>query len=546
MALDGIIFGGMIELTSLPHPIGGKHNFDGIRAQDLEGISYSSVYRSAGSHRIASFLRQHGLDIEVVDFAPSWQFEEFQELIRSRITPSLKFVGLGAVFNMNTPTLFRCFTWLKQTYPDVILVTGAQGFHNLHFIPADYMVVGYGELAILEILNGTAKYTEEVIDKAGNKRRTVHAIHDYPAFPMPNLSVDYEKRDFLQPFESLMMETSRGCRFKCSFCTYPILGVKADHTRCTQDFHDNLTRNYENYGTYRYLLADETFNDYSEKIIKYADVVETLPFEPIFGGYIRADLLHTRPQDIEHLARMRLNSHFYGVESFHRPSAKAIGKGMDPDKIKQAILDTKDYMKKTTGYYRGSIGMIIGLPHETEETLNESKKWFDENWQKQHVGFGVLRIDSDHDNVKRSKLSTSYEKQGYSLVDPSELQIDPNHPDLIRISQSNILTPEVKRFVKMNTELRHQATVLLHHWKSNTGMTEKDAQMWVVRNVWGNDNFMDFGVDFWQNNEWYITGKTDQEMMGSYRDLGGFRPPIEAKVEFIEEYKKQKFNVSTT
>ena len=57
MALDGIIFGGMIELTSLPHPIGGKHNFDGIRAQDLEGISYSSVYRSAGSHRIASFLR---------------------------------------------------------------------------------------------------------------------------------------------------------------------------------------------------------------------------------------------------------------------------------------------------------------------------------------------------------------------------------------------------------------------------------------------------------------------------------------------------------
>ena len=546
MALDGIIFGGMVELTSLPHPIGGKVNFDGIRAQDLEGISYSSVYRSAGSHRIASFLRQHGLDIEVVDFAPSWQFEEFQELIRSRITPSLKFVGLGSVFNMNTPTLFRCFTWLKQTYPDVILVTGAQGFHNLHFIPADYMVVGYGELAILEILKGTVKSKEEVIDKAGNTRRTVHALHDYPAYPMRNLSVDYEKRDFLQPFESLMMETSRGCRFKCSFCTYPILGVKDDHTRCTQDFHDNLMRNYENYGTYRYLLADETFNDYSEKIIKYADVVESLPFQPNFGAYIRADLLHTRPQDIEHLARMRLNSHFYGVESFHRPSAKAIGKGMDPDNIKKAILDTKDYMKKTTGYYRGSIGMIIGLPHETEETLNESKKWFDENWQTQHVGFGVLRIDSDHDNVKRSKLSTSYEKQGYSLVDPSELQIDPNHPDLIRISQSNILTPEVKRFVKMNTELRHQATVLLHHWKSNTGMTEKDAQMWVVNNVWANDNFMEFGVDFWQNNEWYITGKTDQEMMGSYRELGGFRPPIESKVDFIEGYKKQKFNVSAT
>lgn len=533
MALDGIIFGGMVNTD------------EGTRPLDLEGVSYSAVHRSAGSHRIASFLRQHGLDIEVVDFAPSWKFEEFQELIRSRMTPNLKFVGLGAVFNMNTITLVRCFTWLKETYPDVIVVTGAQGFHNVHFIPADYMVVGYGELAILEILKGTVKYKEEIIDKAGNKRRTVHALHDYPAYPMQNLSVDYEKRDFLQPFETVTIETSRGCRFSCAFCSYPVIGVKSDHTRCTEDFHDNLMRNYNEYGIYRYTLADETFNDSTEKIIKYADVVETLPFKPNFGGYIRTDLLHTRPQDIEHLARMQFNSHFYGIESFHRPSAAAIGKGMDPDKLKKAILDTKDYIMKHNGYYRGGMGIIIGLPHETEETLNESKKWLDENWQTQHVGFGVLRIDSDHPNVKRSKLSTTYEKQGYTLVDPSEVPMDTNHPDLVRLYQSNILTPELKRWVKINVEQRHRPTVLYHHWKSNTGMTEKDAQMWVVRNVWSNDNYMDFGPDFWQFNEWYIAGYTDQELLGSYRDLGGFRPPIETKVDFIENYKKQKFNVST-
>jgi hypothetical protein len=162
-----------------------------------------------------------------------------------------------------------------------------------------------------------------------------------------------------------------------------------------------------------------------------------------------------------------------------------------------------------------------------------------------HIWLEIKR-NLNHNNVKRSELSTSYEKQGYSLIDPSELTIDPNHPDLIKISQSNIITPEVKKWVKINVEQRHKPTVLYHHWKSNTGMTEKDAQMWVVRNVWGNDNFRDFGVDFWQNNEWYIIGKTDQDMMSSYRELGGFRPPIDAKVEFIEKYKKQKFNWSNT
>ena len=530
MALTGIIFGGMINSDEPTRP------------QDLAGISYSSVHRSAGSHRIASFLRQHGLDIEVVDFAPSWKFEEFQELIRSRMTPTLKFVGLGAVFNMNTETLWRCFTWLKQTYPDVLLVTGSTDFYNLHAIPVDYMVVGYGELAILEILNGTAKYTEEIFDKEGNKRRTVHALKQYPAYPMRNLSIDYETRDFLQPFESVTMETSRGCRFKCSFCTYSILGVKDDHTRCSDDFRDNLMRNYDNYGIYRYSIADETFNDHSEKIIKYADVVETLPFKPNFGGYIRADLLHTRPQDIEHLARMQFNGQFYGVESFHRPSAAAIGKGMDPAKIQQAILDTKDYFMKHNGYYRGTISLIAGLPHETEETLNETLRWCIENWKTNHLAVTPLIIASDHNNVKQSTLSTSYEKQGYSLLDMQEILLDESNPDLTRIFQSNSILPEIKYYLKMFVRMQ-QPTVLVHRWKNNTGMTEKDALLWIANNVYGNDEYMDYGVDHWRMDEWYVAGKTDQEMLGSYRGLGGIRPSVHVKVDFIENYKKQKLNM---
>lgn len=531
MALDGIIFGGMINSEEPTRP------------QDFNGLSYSSVHRSAGSHRIASFLRQHGLDIEVVDFAPSWKFEEFKQLIRSRMTPKLKFVGLGAVFNMNTQTLFRCFAWLKQTYPDVLLVTGSTDFYNLHFIPVDYMVVGYGELAILEILNGTAKYTEEVIDKEGNKRRTVHALKQYPAYPMRNLSIDYEVRDFLQPFESVTMETSRGCRFKCAFCTYPVLGVKDDHTRCSDDFRDNLMRNYDNYGIYRYSLADETFNDYSEKIIKYADVVEHLPFKPSFGGYIRADLLHTRPKDIEHLARMQFNNHFYGVESFNRPSAAAIGKGMDPVKIQKAILDTKDYFMKHNGYYRGTISLIVGLPHETEKTLNETRNWLYNNWKTNNVQWTSLIISSTHNNVKQNTLSTTYEKQGYTLVDPQEISLDESHPDLKRIMQSNVVAPEVKNYI-MTIVRNLKPTVLLNHWKSNTGMTEKDALLWIANNVWGKDEYLDFGVDHWRMDEWYVAGKTDQDMMGSYRDLGGMRPPLQVKVNFIEKYKQQKLDVA--
>lgn len=511
------------------------------RPLDLPGISYSSVRRHAGSHRIASFLRQHGVDVEVIDFAPSWKFEEFQELIRSRVNQNTKFVGLGAVFNMNTETLYRCFIWLKQTYPDILIVTGSTQFHNVHLIPADYMVVGYGELAILEILKGTANYKEEVVDKHGTKRKTVHALHQYPAFPMRNLSIDYEKRDFLQPFEAVTMETSRGCRFKCSFCTYSILGVKDDHTRSADDFRDNLLRNYDNFGIYRYSIADETFNDYTDKIIKYADVVEGLPFTPNFGGYIRADLLHTRPGDIEHLARMQFNGQFYGIESFHRPSAAAIGKGMEPAKIQQAILDTKDYFMKHNGYYRGTISLIAGLPHETEDTLNETKKWCDEHWKTNHLAFTPLFITSDENNVTQSSLSTTYQKQGYTLVDINDYSLDETHEDISRILQSNNILPEMKYYL-MTFIRNFRPTMLFHRWMSNTGMTERDAVLWIANNFWGHDCYLDFGVDHWRMDEWYVNGKSDDDMMKSYRELGGVRPPMQSKVDFIEDYKRKKLN----
>lgn len=200
---------------------------------------------------------------------------------------------------------------------------------------------------------------------------------------------------------------------------------------------------------------------------------------------------------------------------------------------------------KHNGYYRGTISLIAGLPHETEETLNETKKWCDEHWRTNHLGYTPLMIASSHGNVKQSRLSSTYEKDGYSLVDMEEIMLDDSHPDVRRILQSNSIVPELKHYLQMFIRTL-KPTVLFHHWKSNTGMTEKDALLWIANNVWGKDDYMDFGVDHWRMDEWYVAGKTDQDMMGSYRDLGGIRPPIQKKVDFIENYKKQKLAWSNT
>jgi hypothetical protein len=47
----------------------------------------------------------------------------------------------------------------------------------------------------------------------------------------------------------------------------------------------------------------------------------------------------SRPNDREELLRMNFLGHWYGLETLDKTAGKAIGKGMDPDRLKQGILD---------------------------------------------------------------------------------------------------------------------------------------------------------------------------------------------------------------
>ena len=212
--MDGMILGGMAN------------------GLDVEGLSKTGVVtslgRHSGSHKMATYLRAHGLDVEVIDFLPAWTLDELKDLTKLRYNSKMKFIGIGGTFDTNFDTVRQYIAWVNDTYPNVLTVTGSQLFFHIHQIPADYHVIGYGEKAMLAILDGTVKYTDTVYNENGDTRRVVDAMHSYPAFPMSDLSIEYEIRDFLQPDEMVTMECSRGCKFKCKFCSFPILGVKED------------------------------------------------------------------------------------------------------------------------------------------------------------------------------------------------------------------------------------------------------------------------------------------------------------------------------
>jgi len=232
--------------------------------------------------------------------------------------------------------------------------------------------------------------------------------------------IKYQDRDFIQPYEWLGVEFSRGCKFSCDFCNFPVLGVKGDYTRNSDDCYEQIMDAYDRFGVMNYTVVDETFNDRTEKITKFADVVDRLPFQPFFTGFMRGDLLISRPRDREELLRMNFLGHYYGIESFNTESARAVGKGMDGDRVKAGLLDVKNYfLTHGRQLYRATVSMIIGLPHESLESIHRSKAWFDEHWNDQHTRWYALAIAVSELDLP-SKMSLDYKKYGYTVIKNSD------------------------------------------------------------------------------------------------------------------------------
>lgn len=489
-----------------------------------------SLDRATGSHRIASFLRQHNYSVDVLDFVTNFTEEEIYAYLLSKITSKTKIIGFGGTFFIATPELVNISKRIKKKYPNIIIVAGSQSFENTADIMADYYIVGYGEIAMFKLLQGEELKTS-ISFHNGKSKKTVSAMHDYPAFPMKDLTIDLTENDFVNPNETLTLECSRGCIFRCKFCAYPILGVREDYTVDANIFSDNLKRNYDKWGITKYTIADETFNDYPEKIKKYADVVEKLPFDVNFGGYIRADLLTNKNRDdLEHLARMRFNSHFYGIESFNHESAKSIGKGGDPEYIKDKLLEVDEYMRKQTGFYQGLIALIAGLPHETMNTLDGNIKWLNKYWRSNSVQMYPLIIPNPNTTQSNlhSVLSNTYENYGYKSVNADDIWLDDTP-----VRQHDLEDFEIfgKSFLQKSNS---NYTIA---W-SNPNMNFYEASK-RVSEFYLND-IQNFGDNPFHFNEWTAVGYTLEDMKKSYKDLGGATPPLEKKIKYLENYKAKK------
>lgn len=377
--------------------------------------NFYNTSRLGGAYRIATFLRSHGWDIEVVDYFMYWSPHELEEFTKSKITEHTRFIGFSTMWSQWNARVDSYLNWIKSEYPDIVTIIGGQQCQMIDANPT-YFINGYGENAILALCqyhwsNGAElKLDSNWVPFGKNVLRNV----DYPSAPLKSLLISYEDRDYISSEDWLPIEFSRGCKFECKFCNFPILGVKSDYSRDAADLDVHLRELYDKFGVKNYYVSDETFNDSLEKMSKFSKVVTALPFRPYFSGFIRADLMVARKDDKTLLTDLGFFGQYYGIETMNHLTGKSIGKGMAPEKLMPGLLELKSYFKKH-GDYRGEISLIVGLPHETEETVSSSIGWLHSNWKGEAASVWPLRLYADEMYNKTNELYHEREKYGYRL-----------------------------------------------------------------------------------------------------------------------------------
>jgi len=388
--------------------------------------------RVSGAYRMATVLRREGWDVEVIDFFYHWNIDQLKDLIKDRGKKyHIDWIGFSTTWiNYSTDTVQRnmrdLLRFVKKSYPKTVTIAGGQN-PSIHFDiydNIDWIIAGFGEIATLAVLKYIFSNGPPIKGIPRKNGWYVDANAFYQAWPISDLSVEYEDRDFIYPNETLALEFSRGCKFSCAFCNFPVLGVKEDTTRDINSLREELRRNYVLYGVTNYQVADETLNDRNEKLEKIGDIVQEMPFDLNFNAFIRGDILFSKPEQLELLARARVWSHYYGIETFNHETGKIIGKGMHPDKIKEGLLRTKEYFYKNLGPYRGTVSLVYGLPKETPETILNGLDWLCNNWNDQNVISFPLNISL---TGNKSKIDENYEKYGYTLMGQEKRELYNRH-----------------------------------------------------------------------------------------------------------------------
>jgi len=347
------------------------------------GVDSPFIQRNLGAYRIASALNSAGYTTFVIDFSIDLTPDEICQALAPHLDSNTLWAGFSSTFfwanNSADDPENRLDKMYYSPYSEVKIVMdyikansnaklvygGAKSAFFNTDPNIDYYVLGYADVSVLALTDYLA----------GKSTTKPSRFIDSAKFAEPTMdAISTRWQDFtVIKNEALPLELARGCIFKCKFCSFPLIGKKkGTYLRDPSRIRDELIEAWEAHGTTNYYITDDTFNDDNDKIEALHNVFTNLPFKIQFTSYLRIDLLNKYTHQADLLTEMGLIGTFFGLETMQAESAKAIGKGLHPNKVKDRLYWLAERWKNKVNI---SSGFILGLPYDDVFYFDELVDW---------------------------------------------------------------------------------------------------------------------------------------------------------------------------
>jgi anaerobic magnesium-protoporphyrin IX monomethyl ester cyclase len=333
---------------------------------------------------VASSLEKAGFQVEVID---NYLLKKPIDYIKGeikRLSPEMVGITCGSV------TYRRCIEAVKavkEVLPSCKVIVG--GWHPsylpesmLQHSEIDYVVMGEGERAIVELANGIKKGEDNsVIAKIsgvacrhkGKMVKTASSFIDdldkvpFPARHLLPMDLYLREMEFLDANPVDTMNVIRGCPYECAFCeTRRLWGSKcrAFSPRRVVEELNHLVSTYNTKGIY---FVGDNFTIHKKRTIELCQEIKKSKLDLEWICDTRVDLVS---RDLLHKMKSAgCRTIWFGVESGAPRILRKLNKRISLQQVVQAFK-----LCREEGI-RISCSLMLGIPGETVNDMNATFKF---------------------------------------------------------------------------------------------------------------------------------------------------------------------------
>lgn len=331
-----------------------------------------------GAAMVASATRRHGHDVELVDLLGADNPADAVSEAVERTRPQVIGVSIRNIDDQNMARpdflLDRAAAVVRacRDASPAPLVLGGAGYSifprpALHYLDADFGVVGEGELAFPALLEALDTDSDPanvpgVLTRhgAGGAARMLPARLD----DLPSPYDDLERcLDLADPDLWVPVQTRRGCPLDCTYCSTPQIEGRTPRLRSSRLVLDDLVR-LAKAGVRRVHFVDNTFNlpqSYALELCRGMAALElALQWRCIVYPHQVSDEL------VEAMARAGCSEVSVGSESCCDPILTSLNKRFTVDEVRRITARFAAAGINRMGF------LMLGVPGETRESVIES------------------------------------------------------------------------------------------------------------------------------------------------------------------------------